>query len=438
VGGRAQIAGSKVWLATATYVRGDCLDILCRANARAFETYYLPLDKHWNENIKYLKSYQYGFVNYTGDEIFGHIEEIFRDHRKTIIYCPRSNSELAQRHSNGCKLAFRDRVIQAIKKAWPKADILDLISTNGREDKKQKTLMVAKELAKKDVVLTIGMLDEGIDWPECEQILELVPSESFRVACQRFGRLLRDIPGKKKVYYTAFLPTCLVELTDREGYRKHLNAAHARLNDSFLLEDSIQPVVVPKGEEDKDDTPRDGTPNWFKRDVPDDNDRNALLTGIEHEWCFLKGEADARGETFTSDTAAEILMSILKQRKLKHAPQVARHIMAMFQRRFLHYGKGMEWVVDAGFDKVIEGVLGFVAKGCGVKTFAQYRQITMKAEQVEWSRLADEFIIFHREKGRHPEADATDVAEARLGKWLEDELKNKSMKKEAEAQGFSE
>jgi len=56
--------GFKAWLATATFFRGDKLSILKEEVRKKFSVRHLPMDRHWEENVRYLESYTYDFVVY--------------------------------------------------------------------------------------------------------------------------------------------------------------------------------------------------------------------------------------------------------------------------------------------------------------------------------------------------------------------------------------
>lgn len=432
---RGKIENSKVWFTTATYVRGDRLDILSNENFSLFKRYSLPLDRHWRENFRYIQDYSYGFVSYPSVQgPFDSIEIILKERQEpTIIYLPRMGSNQAKWCSNGCKMTYLRKVKDSISKVWPDAVVLDLVDTNGREDRKQDILMVEKEIEKVDIILTISMMDEGIDWPHAVQVLDLAPSSSLRIAIQRFGRLLRDVEGKKHIYYVLFMQSCLDQMLDPEGYKHQLNEAHAALTSSLLIEEMIQPVnIIPKTKGERPD-PIDESKfvNWFIEDVPDEGKRAKILEDIEKELLIRRGKADAKGRKFLGiKVAKDVVLSRLRRAKVKHIDEVARQIIAMLRRRTLPYGSDMSWAVDAGFnelydDSILNNLLGYVAKGCGVETFAKYRKISQSCNDTIWDENIQYTLDFKAREKRLPSKDSKDPKEAYVGRWLLCQAKKK-------------
>ena len=431
-----RIENSKVWFLTATYVRGDRLDILSEKNVALFKRHSLPLDKHWRENFRNIEDYSYGFVNYPSAKgPFDAIEKVLKNRKvPTIIYMPRRGSSQAKWCSNGCKMAYLKMVKESIHKVWPKAVILDLVDDNGREDRKQDILMIEEEIQKVDIILTVGMMDEGIDWPDAVQILDLAPSNSLRIAVQRFGRLLRDTDGKKHIYYLSFLQSSIGQILDPEGYKYQLNEAHAALTSSLLIEDMIQPVgVIPKATREKSDSGDESEfDNWFVIAVQDEGERAQILEDIVEALLKYKGKSGNKDHNFMgAKVAKKIIHGVLGEYGVEHIDKVARQIVAMLRRRTISYGRNMAWAVDAGFDElwddgITDNLLGYVGKGCGITTFAKYREISLKYQEAIWEanvRFIKEFKATHN--GQFPDKNSTDQKESYMAQWLDRQMKNK-------------
>jgi len=78
-----------IWLATATPYRGDNNSIIPKKILDQFDKHYLPLDKHWEDNIRYIENFTFNFVIYKQEQILNEVKNVFKlGLKKSIIFCP--------------------------------------------------------------------------------------------------------------------------------------------------------------------------------------------------------------------------------------------------------------------------------------------------------------------------------------------------------------
>jgi hypothetical protein len=129
--------------------------------------------------------------------------------------------------------------------------------------------------------------------------------------------------------------------------------------------------------------------------------------------------------------ANKIIHGVLDEYGVEHIDKVARQIVAMLRRRTISYGRNMAWAVDAGFDElwndsITDNLLGYIAKGCGIATFAKYREISLKYQETIWEsnvRFIKEFKATHN--GQLPDKNSTDQKESYMAQWLDRQMRDK-------------
>jgi len=88
------------WLTSATQFRGDKCSIIPDEYYDKFKVDFLPLDKHWEENIHSIDSFSYDFYVYKTNP-FKELKNALNDNKvPTLIICPPNNGKM------GCKYTF--------------------------------------------------------------------------------------------------------------------------------------------------------------------------------------------------------------------------------------------------------------------------------------------------------------------------------------------
>jgi superfamily II DNA or RNA helicase len=378
---------TSIWLPTATFFRGDRGLILPEEVISKFTYHFLPLDRHWEENIKHIKSFEFNFVTYT--DIFDSVKEVITKFgkKKYVIYCPYVGNLL-----NGIdKYIFRDRLISIIREVWSDCNIMDLITTNNRDEKK-KIIFDNKKAGNIDIILALKIFDEGSDWLYAEQILDLAPSNSLRVLGQRHGRLWRDLPKKTHIGYNVFLPY-ISKYNIEVDRRSHLSNSYNAFTASLLLRETIEPIpYIKRGRGNKKNGTR--TYNCFIEEVSNEGIRQDIMDNIIMELIFLK---ESKGEP-TLDDSKETIKTVLNNFNIRKEmiDDITIHIAKMLRRDSIitdskdpGYKKGLDisFMLEAGFDKIWENkifdkLLVFGTDQLGIETFKEFREIFSRSLRI--------------------------------------------------------
>ncbi len=397
---------SRVGLATAFFFRGDQASIIPRRYLEEFARYHLPLDEHWQHNIKHIKSYKYDFVVFKSDYL-NEIAYLFKRRLgKTIIYLPWPNASVSQ----GCKYTECKKIINAITKVKPSARVLDLVDETDR-DRKRQMFYQLDALNNIDVILTLGMLREGADWIWADRVIDLAPTNSLSLAGQKFGRLIRDVPGKKTIEYNTVLPFVLDNL-DHEAYRKRLSERFTAFTASLLIDDLISPVKlpVPRDFEDRGHKRRKNSAvSFFELAVPDETERHWILQETVDaliDRMASNEEAVERGERPSKVPASEetdlAIEEVLRKAGVKrYRKEVLKHIKLLLSRRALKRASIDITSCLEDFDLVNQylysEIMSFGAGVCNCRTFQQLRSVLNKKmfykTPEEWKSAVDRLGI---------------------------------------------
>ena len=371
---------TSIWFSTATYLRGDKCNILPEKYWDRFKHHFLPLDDHWRNNINYIESFGYDFVVYNGDPIIEikKILKIKKNRKPLIIYCPYIGKLL----DGSDKYKFVERLIKAILSVWKNANIVDLVTEEGREQRKKEVL--DDEMSERiDVILNARIFDEGADWKFAEQIFDLTPSDSLRIAIQRQGRLWRDLIGKKHINYYAFLPF-VKKCLDEDGYRELLSKNYTTLVASMLLRETIEPINTRALKHAASQTKSGKTskqfPNHFLEAVPDNHKRRDILNQINTKLLLIK---NAFGTTPSCVEIEQRIETILLENsvKKKDVKNVTLYIAKMLRRLIpKRKGEDISWLVEKGFDKVwknevFDSLLSFGVGCATIKDYDHFREL---------------------------------------------------------------
>ena len=385
---------SSLWLVTATPYRGDSNSIIPKEILDTFDKHFLPLDKHWEENIKYIEDFTFNFVIYKQYEIFDEVKKVFKlGHKKSIIFCPYVGHLMNDSNKN----KFKDKLIKTIKEEWHDCKILDLIETNGR-DKRKEILLDNRDAKHVDVILTLKIFDEGSDWVHAEQCLDLAPSNTLRITHQRFGRLWRDFFNKKSIIYYCFLPF-ESKFKNEEERRIHLSKSFNALATSLLLQDIIEPIKYPT--KLKSNNRRELYINPLEEIFPDDDERAKLLENIIKKLIVMKSVSE---DPSAQDVKQWIKCLLTSENIIKNQDQIINHIGLVFRKmhnqkhiiKSIDYSKNNSNYFIEDFDKIwlndiFEDLRIFGTNTCTSKTFQEFRDV-IKGERKsieEWVQIAE-------------------------------------------------
>jgi hypothetical protein len=202
---------------TGSYFRGDAEPVLMPEVEGKFRdgtvtyTYYEQLNGY-----KYLKALDIGYFFYTG----AYAEDILKvldPTEKTIIHIPSVNS----RESTKDKIREVEHIIEELGE-WQGTDpatgfqlvkradggviqIADLVDDDSKRDKVLSSLKDPQQKHNRDhvdIIIALGMAQEGFDWIWCEHALTVGYRASLTQIIQIIGRTTRDAEGKTRARFT--------------------------------------------------------------------------------------------------------------------------------------------------------------------------------------------------------------------------------------------
>lgn len=375
-------------LATAFFFRGDEMPIVPDEAMERFERYFVPFDEWW-AMLKHLKRYRYDFLAYKGTP-WKEIETLLKlKDEPTLFFVPWEGHRLFLGKG---KERFVQRLISIIEKhtgasVWkggiPKRGervILDLTREDYRNEKVKFAFEHGDRIA---AIITVGMFREGADWEQCSRVIDIIPSNSNQDRMQRFGRLIRDFPGKSEVAYYSLFP----HITDhtKEKQREELTRLYTHFHASLVLENALTPIKIPVPPSRKgigqDAT---GRPENLLSDYDLATQEN-ILNDVHLKLINL---AEQQGSVEASQAESAVRGVLSEYGIKKHQPQMARQIVLML-RRAANPNLPVNELVKAGFDKVwhsdaLQGLTLFSAGVGGPTNFIEIRRIITSVMDSKW------------------------------------------------------
>jgi hypothetical protein len=374
----------RLLLATAYFFRGDELPIIPEDHLSRFKRFFVPFDEWW-ASLKHLKSYRYDFLAYKGTP-WKEIEKLLETDEPTLFFVPWEGHRLFLGKG---KQAFVDRLVRLISKktgasVWRGGVPIGKVIVNlvEKEYRPEKVRFVFEHGDKIAAILTVGMFREGADWVQCSRVIDVIPTSSNQDRLQRFGRLIRDFPGKKAVAYYSLFPHISDYPKDKQ--RQELTRLYAHFHASLVLENALAPIKIPI--------------IVSRRTKEGDNrGRAENLIGAFDEATQEEILADAHGklielaesgpiEPSQAQTAVE---SVLSGHGIKrHREEMARQIVLILRRR-ANADLPVDDLVKAGFDKVWadDALRPFTLYSAGVggpNNFKEIRRVIVSVWEASW------------------------------------------------------
>lgn len=387
----------RVILATAFFFRGDKLPVLEDKYVSHFRRHSVPFDEYWS-GLKHLETYRYEFVAYTAT-VWSEVEKLLAfSQDPTLIYCPPNGHRLLLGES---KAKFTNEVIQLVirhfgAEVWQpgvspsKPVILDLVDEKHRADKVRFAMNHGDQIT---AILSVGMFREGADWVQAQRVIDLIPSGSDQDRNQRFGRLIRDFPGKTSVSYYSFFPR-IADAT-KEEQRKSLSELFAHFHASLVLENALVPIRVPK---QRDCGRREDDARGRRVDLLgkfDAQTQKGIFTDCHEALSRLAAEVEGTDTTVNHEDAFREITAVLKRWEIKqNVEPLAKQIVLILRRR-ANLNLPVEDLVEAGFDKVwasdaLEGLRLYSAGFGGPTTFMEIRQAVRNVFESRWSEMYEQ------------------------------------------------
>src|SRR5699024_301040 len=207
-------SGAHIVAMTGSYFRGDSVPVLLPENEQKFTkvtyTYYEQLNGY-----EHLESLGIGYHFYQG-KYTSAIDEVLDTDKKTILHIPHVQSgESTKDKYNEVDLIID--TIGSIQKRDPQTGILhvrrhgdgkilkvaDLVYDEPKDrDKVVRYLSDIASPSDMDLIIALGMAQEGFDWPYCEHALTVGYRGSLTQIVQIIGRCTRDSPNKAHAQFT--------------------------------------------------------------------------------------------------------------------------------------------------------------------------------------------------------------------------------------------
>ncbi len=374
-----------IHLMTATLFRGDNYTILPNKYFEKFKRYYLPIDKHWAENIQHIEDYSYNYVVYK-DDFLKETEKLTKRHRNdNILYLvPRGEGkyEIAEKIKK-----LRNKYPPTI---GPGKKYCDLVDDRSLIEREKLVDDLNENEDAYDTVLSVDIFNEGADYPPCEVIIDLEPSVgSLPKAVQRWLRAFRDKDYKKHLHYYSFLPFVLNTL-DEEKYLQILNKNFTAFMLVLTIQDAVNPILIPRPKKKREgETTKIEKIDYFTNEVSDPIKRSKIKKDIYLELITLKAQSKEDKKDIAGKDIECSIKKILKKNKIKkHIDEIAQQIYVSMQRnipknRDMGTDELVDKMVKEGFAKVtkqeinemFKDMIIFPALITGVKTFVEIREI---------------------------------------------------------------
>lgn len=387
---------TKLVLATAYFFRGDHLPILPDAHLTRFTRYHVPFDEYWS-GLTHLKTYGYDFVAYKGT-VFGELEALLRaDAAPTIVYCPPEGHKMligkekrafVARVQGLCVTHLDAGVWSPRSRPDPRRKVVvDLVDEAHRREKLE---FIAGHGDRVAAVLTVGMFKEGADWVEAARVIDLVPTGSDQDRLQRFGRLVRDCPGKGHVSYYSFFPYVVQE--GEEERRAELSKLYAHFHASMVLENAINPIKVFVGRAGRaeGDGPGGGGERLDLLGRLSEKTQEAVIRQSFEGLLSLKTGKAKDGAAVRPDEAREVIVGVLRANGVADDLEATATQVVLLMRRKSNVRIATEDLVAAGFDKVwstdaFDGLVAYSAGVGGPATLAEIRRIIGGVFDRQWA-----------------------------------------------------
>lgn len=386
---------TRILLATAYFFRGDRLPIIHDNHLGRFFRYHIPLDEYWR-SLRHLKEYSYDFVAYQGT-VYREFQTVLAKSRApTIVYCPpeghsvligKPKSQFVKQIARMCLKHYGAKLWQpGCRPSRSKQYVVDLVTT---QDRSEKIKFIADHGTAIAAILAVGMFREGADWVEAARVIDLVPTGSDQDRNQRFGRLIRDCPGKNRISYVSFFPQLFEE--EEEKRRRDVSKLFTHFHASLVLENAMRPIKVPVTRSTTDDD-EEGPRRGERLDLLaklDASAQESIFKSSYEELLKLQVEKAENGFSVRPDEAKAMILGVLRDHGVKeHLEATAKQVIIVMRRKS-NVAINAEDLVNAGFDKVwkadiFDGLLAYSAGFGGPETLAEIRRVIGNVFEQMW------------------------------------------------------
>lgn len=441
---------------TGSYFRGDSKPVLLPENERKFTkvtyTYYEQLNGY-----EHLKSLGIGYHFYQG-KFTSAIDEVLDTDKKTIIHIPHVNSlESTGDKHNEVDLIFDN--IGTIKDRDPKTGIYflerhsdgkilkvaDLVyDITSERDKVVNYLSEINSSDHIDIIIALGMAQEGFDWPYCEHALTIGYRGSLTQIVQIIGRCTRDSPNKSHAQFTNLIAQPDAE---DEEVTYSVNNMLKAITASLLMEQVLAPNFKFKRKVSDDEKPEPGEIQieGFKepssqrvKDIieSDINDLKASILQDKDIEKAIPGNVDP--EVINKVMIPKVIQTKYPELDEEEVEELRQHVVAdsvikkseikeSGDKRFIRMADKFINIEDLHIDLIdrinpFQQAFEILSKSVNTNVLKQIRdaieatriQMTEEEAVMLWPKIKS----FVKENDREPNIDAVDAQEQRMAQAL--------------------
>jgi len=441
---------------TGSYFRGDSVPVLLPENERKFTnityTYYEQLNGY-----EHLKSLGIGYHFYQG-KYTSAIDEVLDTDKKTILHIPHVQAgESTKDKYNEVDLIID--TIGEIEKKDPETGILyvkrhedgkiikvaDLVYDEPKvRDKVVSYLGTISSPEDMDIIIALGMAQEGFSWPYCEHTLTVGYRGSLTQIVQIIGRCTRDSPNKSHAQFTNLIAQPDAE-DDEVTYS--VNNMLKAITASLLMEQVLAPNFKFKRKVPDDDKPEPGEIQieGFKepssqrvKDIieSDINDLKASILQDKNIEKAIPGNVDP--EVINKVMIPKVIQTKYPELDEEEVEELRQHVVAdsvikkseikeSGDKRFIRMADKFINIEDLHIDLIdrinpFQQAFEILSKSVNTNVLKQIRD-AIEATRIQMTE--DEAIIlwpkiksFVKEHDREPNIDAVDPQEQRMAQAL--------------------
>ena len=441
---------------TGSYFRGDAVPVLTPED----ESKYAKVTYNYYEQLNgytYLKSLGIGYHFYKG-RYTDAIGEVLDTNKKTIIHIPNVNSGESTKE----KYDEVDAIIDVIGEFDSKDEDTGVILVTRSDGKLIKVADLVHDEPKDrdriveylrniespddmDIIIALGMAKEGFDWSWCEHSLTVGYRGSLTEIIQIIGRCTRDSSNKSHAQFTN-----LIAEPDAEDaqVRYAVNNMLKAITCSLLMEQVLAPSFKFKTKQEGDDEPAPAGTMKIKnfkepstqrvKDIiatdldelkaailQDDKVISASAGGVDAEVvnnALIPKIIQIKYPDLTTEEAEELRQHVVVDSVISTA-QIKEEGGKKFIRmadKFVNIDDLNIDLIDSvnpfqkAFEILSKSVTANVLKLIQESIQSTRIQMTLEEAKVLWPKVN----AFVKEKGRHPDINASDMMERRMAECL--------------------
>lgn len=363
-----------------------------------FSVYELPYDRYLGA-MRNLKQFKIFFAYYRDSYRNAIIQMLKEDKSKAIVYLPAINWGL----STGDKHKDVEEILAALGASEPDGNgvqtladgrkVLNLVTEYRTAQKAfldkrvgEQALINAKKDAL-DIILTVGMAQEGFDWYHVERIIQVgarVPGSQLQIN----GRVLRDVADRPSVSVNILLPEASA-LAD-EDHERLANFYLLAVYSAMLIEDIYDPAEPSEMIGASVKQPRAHPLTQFFRIRPDVSFEDLAI--LAYKIIDSGVQSGLHGEKLYETYMKQMVDQVAKMGGGQLSRHVARRIWAMYVRRSIRLQSRKITSLDLQILEradPIAGLAAFCSETIGLteSVFAKVRQAILRRDKIPFSEF---------------------------------------------------